>query len=306
MTGIIQKSLHGIKAFVDPNDILFGRNAIATGGRDKPMVILPGSPDTVVIWDDFIGDTGRSLRAGTDPHWRVIDGDTGNDTGGNVVVTPGTSGILRINTSTTNAHAGGATAAFGHGIVNSLSWKGNQGSVPTDTKNGLRFGTRLKANTYTDTGRRISIFAGFTDTIALESPIADTGGAPIAVANDAVGFVYGAGGDTGWSGMSVNGGGTVQVVALDNTRQAFRAGAGSTNNSNVYDTLELEVHHGLSDTGGTVTFYVNGQNKGSISAPIAMNVALTPIIYMYGTDTGGGQTVDVDWINVSAPRDSGT
>jgi hypothetical protein len=299
MTGIIQKSIHGIKAFVDPHDILFGRNAIATGGRDKPMVVLPGSPDTVVIWDDFIGDTGRPMRAGTDQYWRVLDGDTGSDTGSNVYVTPGTSGILRIKTGDT------PIAKVKMGITGALQWKGNQGSIPTDTKNGLRMGIRLKAGNGTDTGgyndfkdtgqSNTNIWVGFTDTIASETPVMDTGGVIISTATNAFGVGFGSrsGGDTGWVAYAVNGGTDATPVVLD---------TGVT--AGIYDTIEMELTHGISDTGGTATFYINGQVAGRIAAPVAMNVALAPQVLLWG-DSGGGNQMDVDWINISAPRDSG-
>lgn len=300
-----QVSLHGGRAYLTKDDQLVGRNGFVAGGIDKPAIVLPGSPDTVAIFDDFLGDTGRSLRAGTDFYWRGFDGDTGNDTGTNIHLVPGTNGIVRLEMSTTNSHSGAAVGpGFGVGFCGALEWKGNQGSGPNDSKNGLRFAARLKASGYTDTGRQINIWAGFTDVTGLEAPIYDTGGALQANANDAVGFWYSGGADTGWSGVSVNGGGTPQQVHLDNTRQGIRS-AGGTNNSNTYDVLELELHHGPSDTGGTVTFYVNGQPKGSLSGPVAMNVALTPQIYQWCSDTGGGTIVDVDWVNVSAPRDTG-
>jgi len=300
-----QVSLHGSRAFITKDDQLAARNGFVAGGAGKPAIILPGSPDTVAIFDDFIGDTGRAIRGNTDMYWRALDGDTGTDTGSNVVVIPGTNGICRIAISDTNNHSGGVVAVTnGMGFNSNLAWKGNQGAIPTEGRNGLRFGCRVKASGYNDTGRRISIFAGFTDSIALEAPVYDTGGALQATANDAVGFWYSAGADTGWSALSVNGGGTPQAVALDNTRQNNRGGS-AVNNSNTYDVLEMELHHGAGDTGGTVTFYVNGVPKGSIDGPVAMNVALTPQIYIWGNDTGGGQTLDVDWVNVSAPRDTG-
>lgn len=308
MTVTKQVSLHGKRAYLTKDDMLVGRNAIATGGVDKPTVILPGSPDTVALWEDFLYDTGYDgiLRANT-AQWRVAEADTGNDTGTDIKLVPATNGVARMNISTTNSHAGATTGvAWGAAIMGNLAWKANQGSGPNDSKNGLRFACRLKANTYTDTGRQLNIFAGFTDTNALEAtPVYDTGGVLLATANDAVGFFYSGGADTGWSGVSVAGGGTPQQTHLDNTRQAIR-GPGGANTSNTYDVLEMEIHHGPSDTGGTVTFWINGQPKGYIESPITSNVALTPIVHMSGSDTGGGMVVDVDWINVSAPRDTGT
>lgn len=304
-----QVSIHGTRAFITKDDQFVSKNGFVAGGADKPAVVLPGNPNTVAIFDDFIGgDTGHNaaLRANTNGYWRVADGDTGNDTGTDAKIVSGTNGIMRFTISSTNSHTGPATGnAFGVAMASNLAWKGNQGSVPTETKNGLRFACRLKASGYTDTGRQLNIFAGFTDAFAFEAaPVYDTGGAVQATATDAVGFWYSGGADTGWSALSVNAGGTPQSVALDATRQAIRA-PGGTDNSNVYDTLEMEIHHGPGDQNGVATFYVNGLPKGAIEAPIAMNVALAPIIHVSGSDTGGGMVVDVDWVNVSAPRDTG-
>lgn len=286
-----QVPLHGRRAYVTKDDQVGARNSFVTGGVGKPAIVLPGSPDTVAIFDDFISDTGRGFRTNTDMHWRIIDGDTGTDTGSNVRIQAGTSGVLRI----TNGDTPKADARMG--ITGALSWKGNQGSGPTDSKNGLRLGVRIKATGYQDTGNSdVNVWVGFTDTIASEVPVMDTGGAVVSTATNAFGIAFNsraAGGDTGWVAYAVNGGTDRTPVVLD---------TGVTDN--VYDVLEMELHHGPSDTGGTVTFYINGQPKGSIASPVAMNVALCPQVLVWG-DTGGGQTVDVDWINVSGPRDTG-
>jgi hypothetical protein len=298
MSGFIQKSLHGVKAFIDRHDILFGRGAIATGGREKPMVVLPGSPDVVALWDDFVGDTGRALRGNTDNFWHVLDGDTGTDTGSNVRIVAGTSGIMRISNGDTPING------TRMGVTGSLQWKGNQGSIPTDNKTPLRMATRLKISDvggtpqFKDTGQgTTNVWVGFTDTMVSEIPVMDTGGVIISTATNAVGIAYGTrntnGGDTGWVGYNVNAGTDGTPVVL-----------GDTPTVNTYDVLEIEVHHGASDTGGTASFYINGQLKGSVASPIAMNVALAPQILMWG-DSGGGRFVDVDWVNVSAPRDTG-
>jgi hypothetical protein len=305
------KSIFGRSLFLGPKNVTVAKDGFAIGGDHNKYgtIVYPG-PNHVALFDDFMGDTGRSanMRANTDSTWAVIEGDTGNDTGTNVYITPGTSGICRSIISTTNSHTGPSPGreGFGAGIVSrSLSWKANQGSIPTDSKSSLRFATRLRFSGATDTGRQINIWAGLTDTNVLEAPVYDTGGAVITNATDAVGFWYSGGADTGWAAYSVNTGGTAQVVALDNTRQAIRS-AGGTNNQNQWDVLELEIHHGQGDTGGTATFWVNGVPQGTIDGPVAMNAALTPQIYQWCSDTGGGTILDIDWVNVSAPRDTGS
>jgi len=51
MTVTKQVSLHGKRAFLTKEDILVARNAVAAGGDDKPTIVLPGSPDTVAVFD---------------------------------------------------------------------------------------------------------------------------------------------------------------------------------------------------------------------------------------------------------------
>jgi hypothetical protein len=139
------------------------------------------------------------------------------------------------------------------------------------------------------------LFVGFTDNAAMEMPVHDTGGAAggiTATASNAVGFMHNSNGDTGWVGVGVDGG-VVQSALLGE--------AEATNNK--YVTVEVEVHRGLSDTGGTATFYIDGIPQGQINNPCNSSTALTPVIAMY--DTGGASVLDVDWVNVSAPRDTG-
>lgn len=298
-----QVSLHGRRAYITKDDQFAGRNGFVAGGVDKPAIVLPGSPDTVAIFDDFLGDTGRPMRAGTDFNWRVLDGDTGTDTGSNVYVKPSTSGVLRIKNGDTPVDQAKM------GITGALNWKANQGSIPTDSKNGLRFGARVKiSDTSNDTGTgelkdtgnsNVTVWMGFTDTIAAEAPVIDTGGAVVSTATDAVGVAFSSSratrgaGDTGWVAYAVDGGTDATPVVL-----------GVSPTVNAYDTIEIEIHHSAGDTGGTATFYVNGEAKGSIDNPVNMSTALAPQILLWG-DTGGGQYVDIDWINVSGPRDTG-
>lgn len=290
------KSLFGLKAGVSKDDQVIGRNGFVAGGNDKPAIVLPGSPDTVAVFDDFLGDTGRPLNAGTDGKWRALNGDTGGTA--TVNIEPGTGGILRIR------QADSPLDQLKLGVTGAPQWKGNQGSGPRDTKNGLRFGARVKISNadgeFKDTGNsNVTVWMGFTDTVAAEAPVVDTGGAVVSTATNAFGVAYSSSratrgaGDTGWVAYAVNGASDATPVPL-----------GASPSYNEYDVLEMELHHGLSDTGGTATFYVNGQPKGRIPGPVAMNAALVPQLMAWG-DTGGGNIVDVDWINVSAPRDTG-
>ena len=277
-------SIHGKHVYTTHSNQLVGRSSVGSGGEGKPKITLPGSPDTVAIWDDFLNDTGRPLD-GTDYNWRVLDGDTGAVA--TVGVVPGTSGILRM--------ALGATpiAQTKMGITGSLAWKANQSRALDNGE--VRFGARVKlSGEFKDTGRSLSVvWMGFTDTIAAEAPVVDTGGAVVSVASNAVGIAWSTGGDTGWVGYGVNADSNTTPVAL-----------GVAPTANKYNALEIALTPRETDSGVMATFYVDGAKKGSVDYPVQETVALAPQIMLWG-DTGGGQQLDVDWINVSAPRDTG-
>ena len=308
-----QVSLHGRRAFVTKEDILCGKGGLATGGDGTPSIVFP-SASVSAVFEDFLGDlsglgvndTGKvAPSAGVTVINMQDTGTAGqyfyvkqNDTGTTTGLTGGTNGIFRIVTTLTAATktvAGTVTSVIGK----QLAWKANQG--PGGQSGQLRFGARVKANVYT--GGTGSIFMGFTDVVSAEMPMYDTGGtADLATATEAIGFQFGAdtgnvtGSDTGhlgWRGMSVKADVT-QEVALTST----------TPTANTWQTFEVEIHRGVSDTGGTATFYIDGTPLGRIVSPITTNTALTPVIAV--CDTGGAVTLDIDWINVSAPRDTGT
>lgn len=282
MTVNKQVSLHGKRAFITKDDQVAARNGFVAGGDDKPSIVFP-SPDTVAQFDDFLGDVVAD-------QWNVVEGDTG--AGSASAIQAGTNGIFRLYST-----AGVATPASGEGqAINSgaLNWKANQG--PGSASGRLRFAARLKLESVNRSSKRIHVFAGFTDNTSYEFPAYDTGAGVISAAADYCGFLFSPGGDTGWSGVagkSTAGDSGDQVDHLTNSITA-----------NKYDTLEVELARGTSDTGGSATFFVNGVPKGRINSPVASNVALTPVIAAFQQDTGG-EYVDIDWMNVSAPRDTG-
>jgi hypothetical protein len=158
-------------------------------------------------------------------------------------------------------------------------------------------GCRLKIGTVSRTAPdRSSVFVGFTDTGAGQVPVYDTGTGPLANASNAVGFLFSPSGDTGWRGVAVNADTVRTTVNLDRTKPV----------SNVYDVVEVEVHRGISDTGGVASFYLNGEVVGTISSPIVTSRLMVPTVTIWQQDTGGGGTVDLDWINVWGGRDTGT
>mgnify|MGYP001045680788 FL=1 len=280
-----QKSIWGTKLYISPDDVTVSRNALAAGGEGKAAIILPGSPDTVAVFDDFLGDL-------VGDEWNYVEGDTGSS--GALVA--GTNGVFRLLGSNTDAAAPSAVRALNSGALN---WKANQGRG-TGGPNGsrLRMGARIKIESADRSAKRQSVFVGFTDLTTAEMPAYDTGAGVISPASDLVGFLYGARADTGWSGVAA------KSIAGDSGDQLVVLGAQYGPSSNVYTDLEVEISRGAGDTGGKATFYINGVARGVINSPVGSAVALTPIIATFDEDTGA-RFVDVDWINVSAPRDTG-
>lgn len=248
--------------------------------------VAHSSPDRVVSFTDFIADTGVAIAGQTDHMWATAHGDTGND----MQVINATNGVIRLQKSATGADQSKA------GMIQGLYWKANQGKggMTTNKPYPVRLATRLR---YTDTGAKgISCWFGFTDSRAVETPIIDTGGAVVSVATDAVGFglsTQAGGGDTGWVGYAVNADVDHDPVVLD-----------TGPNEGIYQVFEVELWHGNSDTGGSATFYIDGKAVGQIRGAVTPTVAMTPAFYVWG-DTGGKQALDIDYVEVSGPRDTG-
>lgn len=268
-----QVSLHGRKVYLSPNDTLVARGQVGTGGEDKPRVLLPGSNDTVSLFDDFLGDTGEF-------DWTSVSGDTGTATDDAVGVVTGTNGVARVATSASAVLAPSAVVGMGHHLMK--QWKANQGN--------LRYAARVKIGTLAGT----HAFFGFSDSGGAEMPAYDTGAGVITHAADCVGFLYSASGqNTSWtavSARSVGGDSGDQTDALD-----------TTPTENVYDAIELWLDN---DSGQQAYFYVNGKLEGKIDQPVNPTVAMVPVVMAF-TQTGASKNIDVDYINVSANRDTG-
>jgi hypothetical protein len=280
------KGLHRRVLGITPRDKIQAPYGAVSGGDGKPAIVWPNH-DTVSVWEDFTGpgnqaaDTGIPIYTG---HFRRLAGDTGH----HAAFVAGTNGVFRL--FSTPSVGAAKTAAAGQAIGSALQWKGNAGP---DNRNGfLRFGARLKLETVGRTTKRLHVFAGFTDIATYEFPCFDTGAGVQTAADDFVGFMFSPGGDTGWS--AVSGRATAdQVLAL---------GVGPA--TNTYDTIEVEITRGTSDTGGSATFYVNGKAVGRIDSPVTSSVALNPVIYAFQQDTGM-EFLDIDCVHVSSTRDTG-
>jgi hypothetical protein len=268
-----QVSKHGNRLYISPNDMTVSRNAFGAGGEGKPRIVLPGSPDTVAIFDDFLGDTGLM-------DWTSVTGDTGVAGAGSVAKVTGAGGVLRITTSADAV----LTPVAAIGITTGLQkqWKGNQGN--------LRMSARVKIGTLAGS----ELFVGFSDSGGAEMPAYDTGGGIITNMANGVGFVYGGNsGTTTWRGIAARG------VLTDSGDQSVTLTSSPT--ANVYDVIEVAL---ASDSGEHAKFYVNGKLEGTISQPIDAAVALVPVIMAFASDAAA-LPFDIDYVNVSANRDTG-
>lgn len=290
-----QKSIHGRQAYITDDNVLVGKGGIGAG-EDGVHIDMPGNPDKAVIWEDFLGDPLKGIGVGDTAGVPTVS-DTGSaglffirKTGGTGITTglaAATNGVYRFTTTT----AGTKTVAGGSKIISpQLAWKVNQGAGAGAGR--LRMSARVKKSTYT--GGEHGIFVGFTDVVNSEMPFHDTGGtADKVTASNGFGIMWNVSGDTGWVGVAVDGD-TYQEDVLDATAPT----------DNVWVKLQMEATRGASDTGGRVSFFVDGKLLGEINNPCNVSTALAPCIAIY--DTGGAANVDVDYIGVSAPRDTGT
>lgn len=281
------KGIHRRHLGVGYNDQVMAPDGLETGGDGKPTIVFPAH-NTVALFDDFFGDLIAD-------EWAYVEGDTGYS---NAIQT-GTNGVTRVTGSETNGVEPESGAAITQGLVK--QWKANMGSGSMKTDRRLRMAARLKFDSVSRAaeGGRTYVFAGFSDSGGYEFPVYDTGAGMISQAADAVGFVFGAGGDTGWSLVAA------KSTAGDSGDQLAVAGSSYGPSTNTYTTLELEVRSGLSDTGGRAHFWVDGKKVGSIDSPVNSTVALTPWIGTWCQDTGYAQTLDIDYIAISGARDTG-
>lgn len=282
MSKTMLKGVHRRALGISNDDEVMAPSGFVAGGDGKPSVVLP-SHDTVALFDDFLGDL-------VGDEWAYVEGDTGY----NGVIQTGTGGVYRITGSETNGVAPTDNAALTAGLVK--NWKANQGGP----KNGrLRMSARVKFDSVSRVaeGGRTYVFVGFSDSGGAEMPVYDTGAGMISNAADLVGFSFSPAGDTGWSLVSV------KSTAGDSGDQLVVPVVSQT--ANVYTTLELEVRSGNSDTGGRAHFWIDGIKRGSIDSPVNSATALTPWIGMWVQDTGYAATLDVDYVAISAPRDTG-
>src|SRR3989304_1185507 len=141
----ILKGIHRRALGLSVDDQAMARGGFVAGGEGKPVIVLP-APDTVAVFDDFLGDL-------VGDEWISGSSDTGQTAPGTGVLATSavsaTNGVYRMTSSasSTQTPVGGAQSLNGP-----PNWKANQGR--------LRFGARVKIATLAGN----NVFVGLTDT----------------------------------------------------------------------------------------------------------------------------------------------
>lgn len=276
-----QVSLHGVRDYLSTENRHVTQDAFVSGGeasvgRQGGSIVVPGSPATVARFDDFLAsDTGGQFSG-----WARVNGDTDTGATGSVARQSMVNGVMRISFQGTAQPAPTRPVGLTNGLIK--NWKPDQGR--------LCFGARVKLPSLAS----LNVFVGLTDSGGAEMPAYDTGGGVITEAADAIGFIYSnLGSLTTWQGVSA------RSVAGDSGDQTVATGVTPT--ANTYDVLEFC----MGDSGETAIFRVNGVAVGRLQNPVEAKTALTPALLVFGSDTGTIQ-MDVDWVGISAARDTGT
>ena len=300
------KSIFGKQLGILPDGKVAAPGGLVSGGNDKIGIVMPG-PDTVAYFDDFLGTKLDTGGAGV---WRPISGsDTGAE---NLIATisgqSGGAAVLKTSNNFTMAAGGTGATTLAALVGTGRNFPANAGKV--------RLAARVRPNDTGADGSKV-MFVGFSDdTGTIEFPIYnDTGtkadasvsGDLTAIATNVVGFLCDDVSDTGGGQPTRNVWTAVSADAGTVTTAPIQASTGAA--SRKWDELEiiLDTHPG--DTGGRATFYLNGVGVGSIDSPVASTAKLTPWVGIAartsGTDTGSS-AMELDWINVSSNRDTGS
>lgn len=225
-------------------------------------------PDTVGFFEDFVGISTQALN----PKLVYTEG-TDTTTAGMVVVA-GVDGFLRV----TPGDSAGSIAADGAMINSELNWKANQG--------GLYMQVRIAIAAITT----VSLFVGFTDTLALEGPVSLSGTTFTTNASDAVGFLF----DTAATAD------TIRLVGVAADTDATMQDTGLAFVAATYKTLRVEL-----STTGAATFFIDGVSVGTVmTGAVTATVALTPVLIIRPEGAVAGRTFDLDYIDVAANRAS--
>ena len=287
MSSTMQKGVHRRALGIGVRDQVMAPYGLETGGDGKPSIPLP-SHEYVTFFDDFLGDLVLD-------EWAAVEGDTGFS----AALANITNGVYRISGSETGGVTHAACGALTTGTFK--QWKADMGGPH---RGRLRLAARVKSGTISTTaeGGRTHFFVGFSDSGGAESPAYDTGAGVISNAADLVGVL--------WAPTSASYSDRFQCVAVKST-------AGDSGDllavpatavapvSNVYNTIEIEVRNGIGDTGSAAHFWIDGKRVATINSPVKSDVALSPWIGAWVQDTGFALSFDIDYVSISAPRDTG-
>lgn len=151
---------------------------------------------------------------------------------------------------------------------------------------GLVFETRLHINTAITT---VSVFAGLTDSTALEEAFSNASDVITSTASDGCGFLYDTGATTAtWWALAVD----------SDADDTGNASTGTAPVADTYQTLRMEV----SSTGNEIRYYINGTLVKTLTgAGVSPDVALYATVSACATTTTS-KTVDVDYIAISHTR----
>ena len=221
------------------------------------------------IFDDF---TYQAIAATYTP-WILLNGNDAEAI--DPAINAQERGVVRITTGDND----GTTAEDGSQLVAHIPVQADSG--------GLVFETRLHINTAIT---NVSVFAGLTDSTALEEAFTNAADVITSNADDAAGFQYDTGATTEeWWMCAVDG--TVDDAGI--------ATLGTAPVADVYQKLRMEV----SADGATINFYIDDVLKDTLSG----DTGVSPDVNLYATviacgDSTASKTVDVDYIYVGHNR----
>lgn len=280
----VLKGMHRRALGITPDDQVAARSGFVAGGDDRPSIPFP-APDTVALFDDFLGDVIAD-------QWAFVHGDTGTGDTVGTGITSATNGVYRLQSQVTPKNVSTENLALTGGVIK--QWKGNQG------KGGrpgyLHMAARVKLESVSTTAKRQHVFIGFGDSGGAEFPLYDTGGGIISNASNLLGFAFSPDGSTLTAGKwSI-------VGTKDNADQSDSSGVTPT--ANTYDELEITLTQSPDDSGGVAHFSINGVSVGQIVEPVSMTTALTPWLGFWPQDTGA-RFMDIDYVAIAGARDTG-
>lgn len=222
------------------------------------------------VFDDF--NTYQAGFTELDHPWILNSGADAQALDPNITAAEG--GVMRLVTG----DADGTTANDGSQIVLAVPVQADSG--------GLVFETRLKIATAITT---VSVFAGLTDSTALEEAFTNSADVITSTASDGCGFLYDTDATTDdWWAVAVD-------SDVDDTGNAS---TGTAPVADTYQTLRMEV----SADGNTIAMYIDGVLEATLAGGgVSSDVNLYATVIACATTTTS-KTVDVDYVYVGHTR----